>query len=99
VGTFHSDKGELHGITVVVHARGGRTWVGRCDTIDAQGVHLLDADLHAAAADAPPREAWLEQAAAYGVWPRHPRVLVPASEVEGVERLGNLGRGAPGGLR
>lgn len=85
MGTFHSHKGELHGITVVVRTNGARIWVGRCDTIDAQGVHLLDAD----AADGP-AEAWLAQAAAYGVWPNHPRVLVPAADVAGVTRLGDL---------
>jgi hypothetical protein len=90
VGTFHHDKGELHGITVVVTTRGEHTWVGRCDTIDASGVHLLDADLHAPGPGAPTREAWLASATAYGVWPRHPRVRVPADEVLSVERLGAL---------
>lgn len=90
MGTFHHDKGELHGITVVVRTLPGRTWVGRCDTIDASGVHLLDADVHEPAPAAPGIEAWLQGAVAYGVWPRHRRVLVPAAEVSGVERLGAL---------
>lgn len=90
MGTFHHDKGELHGITVVVRAQGGLTWIGRCDTIDAAGVHLLDADRHEPAPGAPSREAWLAQAAAYGVWPRHPHVLLPAAGVSNVERLGTL---------
>jgi len=90
VGTFHHDKGELHGITVVVRTSDGTTWIGRCDTIDAEGVHLLDADRHAPAPSAPSREEWLAQAAAYGVWPRHPRALVAADQVTGVERLGSL---------
>lgn len=90
MGTFHQDKGELHGITVVVHLADGGTWIGRCDTIDGDGVHLLDADLHEATMAAPAREAWLNQAIAYGVWPRHPRVLVPATAVASVERLGGL---------
>ena len=90
MGTFHNDKGELHGITVVVRTTTGRTWVGRCDTLDAAGAHLLDADLHEAAPGAPSAEVWLAQAARMGVWPRHPRVLVPAAEVADVERLGEL---------
>jgi hypothetical protein len=90
VGTFHNDKGELHGITVVVETSGARTWVGRCDTIDDQGVHLLDADVHQPAPGAPAKEAWLAQAARFGVWPRQPRVLVPSGEVTGVRRLGDL---------
>jgi len=90
VGTFHHDKGALHGITVVVRTADGGIWIGRCDTIDAAGVHLLDADRHEAAPGAPSGEAWLAQAAAYGVWPRHPHVLVPAAGVSNVERLGTL---------
>jgi hypothetical protein len=64
--------------------------VGRCDTIDAAGVHLLDADQHVPAPGLPAREVWLASAAAYGVWPRTPHVLVPAHEVVAVERLGAL---------
>jgi len=44
VGTFHDDKGELHGITVVVETTGPRVYVGRCDTQTPQGIILLDAD-------------------------------------------------------
>lgn len=92
MGTFHSDKGELHGLTVVVDTTVGRTWVGRCDTSDASGVHLLDADLHVVSPTGPARDAWLAQALAVGVWPRHPRVLVPAGEVSAVRRLCDLQR-------
>jgi hypothetical protein len=96
MGTFHHDRGALHGITVVVRTNASRTWVGRCDTIDERGVHLLDADVHeATGAGAGAAEAageWLAQAAKVGVWPRHPRVLVPAAEVAAVEPLGALRR-------
>jgi hypothetical protein len=94
VGTFHHDKGELHGITVVVETNRARTWVGRCDTIDQAGVHLLDADVHDPATGsgqgAPGRAEWLANAARYGVWPKNARVLVPAGEVTSVKRLGDL---------
>ena len=86
MGTFHDGKGELHGITVVVRTTTGRTWVGRCDTVDAHGAHLLDADVHEGAG----ADAWLAQAARLGIWPRHPQVLVPAAEVREVVRLGDL---------
>ena len=90
MGTFHSDKGELHGITVVVETSGSETWVGRCDTIDDRGVHLLDADHHEPAPGAPGKQEWLAQAARFGVWPRRPSVLVPAAAVTAVRRLGDL---------
>jgi hypothetical protein len=90
VGTFHNDKGDLHGITVVVETNRARTWVGRCDTIDESGVHLLDADLHEPAPGAPDAQEWLANAARFGVWPKNPRVLVLAGEVTSVRRLGDL---------
>lgn len=90
MGTFHDGLGELHGITVVVHGRDGRTWVGRCHSADAQGVQLHDADLHEPATAAQPREQWLSNAVAWGIWPRLPHVLVPAAEVARIERLGAL---------
>ena len=31
MGTFHNDKSELHGITVVVDTKGPKVFVGRCD--------------------------------------------------------------------
>ena len=31
MGTFHHDKHELHGITVVVDTEGPKVFVGRCD--------------------------------------------------------------------
>ena len=40
MGTFHQDRGELHGITVVVDTRGPRVYVGRCETEDAQEIVL-----------------------------------------------------------
>lgn len=90
MGTFHNDKGELHGITVVVETNRARTWVGRCDTIDQAGVHLLDADLHEPAPGGPGQQEWLANAARFGVWPKNARVLVPAGEVTAVRRLGDL---------
>jgi len=90
VGTFHHGKGDLHGITVVVRTTTGRTWVGRCDTLDAAGAHLLDADLHESASGTEGADDWLRRAARLGVWPRHPHVLVPAAEVLDVRRLGDL---------
>lgn len=93
MGTFHHDKGELHGITVVVTTRAGAVWVGRCDTVDDAGAHLLDADRSDPAADAVAHARWLSSAARYGVWPRHRAALVPAADVLDIRRLSDL-RGA-----
>ena len=46
MGTFHEDKHELHGITVVVDTVGDEIYIGRCDDMNEQGVLLLDVDVH-----------------------------------------------------
>ena len=90
MGTFHSGKGGYHGITIVVDTKGPRVYVGRCDTVDAEGVHLLDADVHEEGAGAPTKDEWVRQASRYGVWARLPAVTVPAAEVAAIRRLGDV---------
>lgn len=94
MGTFHQDKGELHGITVVVHTHGPRTYVGRCDVADQRVVVLLDADIHeegqAQEGQAPSREEYLQSAARFGVWAKHRRLEIPAAEVASIVRLGDV---------
>ncbi len=95
MGTFHHDKGELHGITVVVDVKGSRLFVGRCDTVVPEGVILLDADMHdEAVADdkgnVVSKGDYLKKAARFGIWKKHDRVLVPAEEVVSVTPLGEM---------
>lgn len=86
--TFHHDRSELHGITVVVETTGDELWVGRCDDEDGERVILLDADVHRADAEGPTREEWLGKASRFGVWPNHPRVVLPRRAVTSLRRLG-----------
>ncbi len=96
MGTFHSHKGELHGITVVVETRDNRIFVGRCDTVTTEEVLLLDADafpaLEGLTVDNPPatRDAFLDGAKRFGVWPRIPQIAVPCSHVTSITRLTDL---------
>ena len=95
MGTFHHDKGDLHGITVVVDLKDDRLYVGRCDTVTPQGVILLDGALHDAGApgkDGTPisKQDFLTKAAKFGIWKTFDHVLVPAGEVASVQPLGEL---------
>jgi hypothetical protein len=98
MGTFHHDKHELHGITVIVETSGSELFVGRCDDIVAEGVILRDADVHrevreGGAVDAPPgksRAEFLEHARRFGAWPNLKRILVPAASVREIRRLGEI---------
>ncbi len=85
--TFHHDRHELHGITVVVDTSGPEVWVGRCDDIDAESVILLDAAMHQDGEGGHSKTDWVKQAALYGVWKKHDRVQLPRAQVASVVRL------------
>jgi len=95
VGTFHNDKGELHGITVVVDTDGPEVFVGRCHEVTPVGVVLLDVDVHSAEAGAgddqrASKDAWVRRAARFGVWGRHRHLVVPSERVASICRLGDV---------
>ena len=95
MGTFHHDKGELHGITVVVDTHGPQVYIGRCDTVLPDGIVLLDGDVHdetEAGSDGTPvsKDAYVAKAAKFGVWKRFDRVIVPTNDVASIRRLGEI---------
>lgn len=89
MGTFHTGKHELHGITVVVESTGAETYVGRCDDILDDRVILLDVDVHHEG-DGPPKEEYLRKAAQWGVFKKHDRLIVDRSQVASIQRLSEL---------
>ncbi len=90
MGTFHSDKGDLHGITVVVRTNGARVYVGRCDEHRPDGIILNDVDHHDDGQDGKSTDQYLEFASKYGVFKKHDRLIVPQDEIASVTRLGDL---------
>jgi hypothetical protein len=93
MGTFHSDKGDLHGITVVVDTKDAAVYIGRCWEMNDQEIVLLDVDEHENGRDGLSKEEFIRQAAKVGVWKKHDRVVVPRSAVASVVRLGDVGIG------
>lgn len=95
--TFHPGHHELHGVTVVLQARSGRTYVGRFDSQDERGVHLLDVGIHqggggaAGAGGEQAREEYLRRTLKFGVRAEHKHVLVPADDVVAITRLAEIG--------
>ena len=57
---------------------------------DQQGLHLLDAGIHEAAADAPSRDDYVRRSAKFGVRAEHKHLIVPAHEVARISRLGEM---------
>ena len=90
MGTFHSHKGELHGITVVVDTDGAQIWVGRCDTYTDTQIVLLDADVHEDGTDGKSKQQFVQQAAQLGHWNRHAQVVIPRAQITQVKRLGEV---------
>jgi hypothetical protein len=88
MGTFHPHAHALHGMTVVVETNGAKVYVGRCDTVDGDGVVLMGADVHEEGPGRPSRAEYLANAARWGVHERLRHVRVPAADVRSVRRLG-----------
>ena len=92
MGTFHDDKGELHGMTVVVDTHGPKLYVGRCDTETPDGIALLDADMHEESTEegTVTKAAYLEKAGKFGVFAKHKTLFVPRAEIASIRKLGDL---------
>ena len=87
MGTFHQDRGGLHGITVVVETIGPELYVGRCDHLDAGRIVLNDVDVHREGVDTISRQEYLELAARLGTWKKYDRLVLSCQEVTAVKRL------------
>ena len=81
----HHNRDDLHGITVVLTGKSGRTYVGRWHERQPRGVVMRDATiLEPGAADT---EQWLAKLAKFGVPPEHRTLVVPDDEVGEVRRF------------
>jgi hypothetical protein len=93
MGTFHSGKGELHGITVVVDTVSSKVYVGRCWEMDDREIVLLDVDEHEEGDGGRSKQDFIRQAAKVGVWKKHDRVVIPRSRVDSITPLGAIPTG------
>jgi hypothetical protein len=87
---FHPGHHELHGITVVLETVGPVTYVGRFDTEDARGVHLLNVAEHHRASSLYPLEEYLTRTQKFGVKAERKYVVVPSAEVARIRKLAAL---------
>jgi len=93
MGTFHSDKGALHGITVVVDTVGPKVYIGRCWEIDERQIVLVDVDEHNDGEDGRSKDDFIRQAAKVGVWKKHERIALLRSQVGTITPLGAVSTG------
>ncbi len=87
---FHPGHHELHGVTVVLETHGATTYVGRFDTQDESGVHLLDVGIHDEGQGGVSKREFLARSIKFGIRADRKHVTVPAAEVAGVTRLADV---------
>ena len=87
---FHHGHHELHGVTVVVETAGALTYVGRFDTEDQAGVHLLDVGVYDAASSNGTRDDFVRRSARFGVRSDRKHLIVPRADVSRITRLGDI---------
>jgi hypothetical protein len=87
---FHPGHSELHGITVIVETTGSRTYVGRYDSQDEHGVHMLDVGVHDQEAAELSKEDYIRKSVKFGIRSEHKHLVVPTSEVLRVVRLAEV---------
>jgi hypothetical protein len=85
---LHTDRHELHGVTVVLDTRGDATYIGRFDSQDEQGVHLFDVGVFDPAIGT--LEAYLRRSVQFGIRVDRPELTVATSDVARVIPLGQL---------
>jgi hypothetical protein len=90
MGTFHTGKGELHGITVVVDTNDTAVFIGRCDEPDDRRIILNDVDQHDEKEGGPTKQEYISRAAKFGAWKKHDRVEVPRNRIASIRRLGEI---------
>ena len=89
--TRHADKGDLHGITVVVDTAGAEVYIGRYFEQRRDGIVLLDVARHRDGENGVSKQQYVETAARYGQWKEFGQVVVPLPEVRSVTRLADAG--------
>jgi hypothetical protein len=87
---FHPGHAELHGITVVVETNGPITYVGRYDSQDENGVHMLDVGVHDTSSGIGSREDYVRKSAKFGIRTTHKHLVVPADQVVRITRLAEV---------
>ena len=83
---FHPGHEDLHGVTVVVDDREGRTYVGRYHEATPRGIVLHDVAVRAQG-EPIDRVAWLRRQLRFGVQVMERTVLVPGDSAGPVGRL------------
>ena len=91
MGTFHQNRGELHGVTVIVDTTGPEIFVGRCNDMDDRGILLFEADVHNDGEGGRSKEDYVRRVSQLGFWKKYDRLLIPTDKIASVRRLSEAG--------
>jgi hypothetical protein len=87
---FHPGHHELHGVTVLLATTGGRSYIGRLDTEDESGVHLLDVAVHERQDGGLSTEEFVRRTLKFGVRVERKHLIVPSAEIASIQPLGEV---------
>jgi hypothetical protein len=84
---FHPGHQALHGVTVLLETTVGLVYIGRFDSEDEAGAHLLDVAVHDSHGTGLPKEDFIRRTLKFGVRVDQKRVVIPRAEIA---RMGPL---------
>ena len=85
---FHPGHPALHGVTVVLETTSGEVYLGRFDSEDERGVHLLDVGRHDPNGGS--RDDYIRRSAKFGIRVEQKHLVLPKASVASVMPLGEL---------
>ena len=80
----------LHGVTVLLETIGKRSYIGRLDTEDESGVHLLDVAVHESQDGGLSRDEFVRRTLKFGVRVDRKHAVVPSAEVASIKPLSEV---------
>jgi hypothetical protein len=84
---FHPGHHALHGVTVLLETNGAHTYIGRFDTEDDAGAHLLDVAVHDAHGSELTKAEFVRRILQFGVRVDRKHAVIPRAEIA---RIGPL---------
>lgn len=88
-GGRHADRGELHGVTVILSGASGKTYLGRWHEEGERGVIMKNVAIHdPSAPGAKPLQDWLANQRKFGIDVQETVYVVPGGEAGAVTPFG-----------
>lgn len=87
---FHPGHHALHGVTVLLETTKRQVYIGRFDTEDESGIHLLDVAVHEPQGSGLTQEEFVRRTVKFGVRVELKHTVVPSAEVARVKPLNDV---------